>query len=447
MTQRNKNLRDVVDNVFRQSSPATPTQIVQDVLSDESRDGQSSDSVTSLNRSPKDQMAPSKFVAPETSITLPAINVTPIETVQITKQVNDSQSFWSVFSTIVLLLLIGFFIWRFYEPIKNWLVGGTTATTTPVVSNDASSVVAAAPATNAVSPRKNVTFDESKNTIRFVDTSAPPAEDSTMQIITSPMTTNSNGATQMTMQATSVYEIPNPNDSTLKSLELSLDNLAKTSLDLQAQRDAAIDATDQRENRGNMRLNESDQYSLTDRMAPVYDQDASANVKRIYDRDGGNNVVGNGTMAPFVTFAPGEEPFDGMVPDYDEAEHGAQPLLPPPLEAGKPHGIMELINDHCMRTGKAMPQAGTVSGMDIMSKRDTTTFAPMRVADSDGHYLQSQKKQFELQRLNASAIKRIYADKRAASAGQILDRGDTVLGQFAGAQDVDAVQYLNINSL
>ena len=71
----------------------------------------------------------------------------------------------------------------------------------------------------------------------------------------------------------------------------------------------------------------------------------------------------------------------------------------------------------------------------------------MRVADSDGHYLQSQKKQFELARINASAIKKIYADKHAASAGQILDRGDAILTQFAGAQGVDAVQYLNINSL
>ena len=460
MTQRNKNLRNVVDDVFRQSSPATPQKIVQDVLSDESRDS------SSMSTVPKraNALPTAKFIAPETSITLPAINVTPIETDDSKSLPKvESQSFWSVFTTIVLLIALAFLVWNFWSPIKDFIVETFSVTDAPTAAAENTPVVSPSnpttlsptpllpstplptsiPTSTVMEPKKNVTFDESKNTIRYIDTSAAPSE---MQMVQSPVITEADGAKKMTTQATTVFQFT-PKEATLESLQLSLDNLAKTNLDLQAQRDAAVNATNQREQGACMRLSEKQQYSLTDRMAPIVDADARDNAQTIYDRDGGNSVVGNRGLAPFVTFAPGEEPFDGMVPDYDEAEHGNNNNMPPPLQSGKPHGILELINDHCMRTGKPMPKAGDRSALDIMSKKDTGTFMSMRVADSDGHYLQSQKKQFELARINASAIKKIYADKHAASAGQILDRGDAILTQFAGAQGVDAVQYLNINSL
>ena len=481
MTQRNKNLRNVVDGVFRQSSPATPQRIVQDVLSDESRDSRSSESSTTLTPKRTTPLPTTKFIAPETSLTLPAVNVTPIVTDNSIKSVaeTDGKAFWSVFSTVVILIVLAFLAWHFFPAIQAFFVENFTQSDAVVasapptekphnqqapVSNtithsvtvvtppDAPESALAPESSSAPQPteRKNVTFDESKNVVRYIDTSGAPLEDARgeMRIASSPLTTDSDGAKQMTTEATTVFQLPTSKEATLKSLELSLDTLAKTNLDLQAQHDAAINATKQREQGSCMRLNESQQYSLTDRLAPIIDADARDDAQKIYDRDGGNSVVGNRTMAPFVTFAPGEEPFDGMIPDYDETEHGEGGApMPPPLQSGKPHGILELINDHCMRTGKPMPKAGNRSALDIMSKKDTEAFAPMRVADTDGHYLQSQKKQFELARMNASAIKKIYADKRAASAGQILDRGDAILTQFAGAQGNDSVQYLNVNSL
>ena len=124
MTQRNKNLRDMVDGMFRQNSPATPQQIVQEVLSDESRDSGrvGSDSSTSLTpKKPTSPLPAAKFVAPETSLTLPAINVVPITTDEPRPIVEEKQGVWQVIATIVLLIAIAVLLWRFYEPIKSWL--------------------------------------------------------------------------------------------------------------------------------------------------------------------------------------------------------------------------------------------------------------------------------------------------------------------------------------
>jgi hypothetical protein len=233
-------------------------------------------------------------------------------------------------------------------------------------------------------------------------------------------------------------------------LEISLDNLAKTSLELQAERDAAIAASGQERDGLVMRLDERDQFSRTECIAPVPENTAEArnDVQAIYERVGSNNVVGNGTRAPFLTFAPGEEPFDGMVPDYDEKVHGPlKDAQPPPLLAGQPHSIMALVTDHCQRTGKPAPKPADKSNLDIHSKRDTGSLVPLRTADCDGHYLQSQKKQFELARQSSHAVKKIYEAKHLSATGQILDRGSTALSHFAGAKDEDAVQYLNVHSI
>lgn len=460
MSQRKKNLRDVVDNVFRRASPTTPQKVVQEVLSDDSKSSNSQKDFANRNFARRNNALPyANFTNADASITLPAANVTPIESSAYT----EKQSLWYVLTMIALILAAAFCVIYFWSPIRVFV----TELFTEPNEKDVQSTNAADATTNgagAVPIQKNVIFDESKNTVRFVE----PANKTV--VVSSPLTTLTDGSTKKSMQA-SFEMIMNPTlknvtmpkkDSSLTnsasaatdaaaaamaSLELSLDNLAKTNLDLQAQRDAAIQATNQREQGAALRLSETDQYSMTDRLEsiPVDSEETKENVRKIYGNNGGNNVVGNREMAPFVTFAPGEEPFEGMVPDYDEKEHGDQKSMLPPLQPGRPHGILELINDHCMRTGKPMPKAGDRSTMDIMSKKDTGDLAPMRVAEVEGHYLQSQKKQMELARLNSSAIKKIYAHKDAVSAGQILDRGDTLLGQFA--QGDDAVQYLNIHSL
>ena len=466
MSQRNKNLRDVVDNVFRRASPTTPPKIVQEVLSEDSksssrRDNSNENLPTRYNTLPR-----ANFIDPEASITLPAVNVTPIES-ENTNLLPEKKSVWYVLTIIVLLLATAFCVVYFWSPIRRFL---TESFTVADLAKETPNVMSFVP--------KSVKFDESKNTVRYIDTNEAPL--AAVKVFTSSETTKKDETKNISSQQNidsftnsaaikqqeqqerqEQQEQQKRQDSfhmsaanmnpvaTLEKLELSLDNLAKTNLDLQAQRDAAINATNQREQGAALRLSEKDQYSMTDRLEsmPMNSDDTRESLEKIYGAHSGNSVVGNREMAPFVTFAPGQEPFEGMVPDYDEAEHGSQKSMPPPLQAGRPHGILELINDHCMRTGKPMPKAGDRSTMDIMSKRDTGDLAPMRVADVDGHYLQSQKKQLELARLNSQAIKKIYAHKDAVSAGQILDRGDSLLGQFAGAQGDDAVQYLNINSL
>lgn len=302
------------------------------------------------------------------------------------------------------------------------------------------------------SPRKTVRIDESKNTVRLIDPNAPPSDVAPAAAEPPTATVALTAPPVLVAPPVTVSALPEKSGDgettaeMIRKLEVSLDNLAKTSMDLAAQRDVAIAATTQKRDGAALRLDEREQFSRSERIAPMPVDAAAASqtAQEIYNRRGENSVVGNRNVAPFVTFAPGEEPFDGMVPDY-EAPAGEQ--TPPPLRSGEPHSIMELVSDHCLRTGKPQPKAADRSTLDVQSKRDTSPLSALRTADCDGHYLQSQRKQFELQRMNQSAVKKIYDAKHASATGQILDRGTTALSSFAGSRGDDAVQYLNVNAL
>jgi hypothetical protein len=461
-----KNLRDAVDDVFRQTSPPTQAHVVQDVLSSE--ESAPNDSATSL--------APALLLTrqqPEASLSLPAPHVTPVVATPISSAAatRDSNGVWSVVGTILIIVLAALLVWKLYAPFVAWVSGGGSAadlamtaassgtasalgdsgTTAATITSAAlpaadakttpqapTSTLNAAPTTvlqpmsapmapGNVAPKKTVRFDESKNTEQYVD-----------------------GAGQQENAVTSSGDNDSKKD-LLRKLEISLDALEKTSLEMQADRDAAIAASGQKEKGVLLRLDERNQFSRTECIAdvPAETDEARNDVQTIYQRVGSNNVVGNGTRAPFLTFAPGEEPFDGMIPDYDEKVHGPlKAAQPPPLLAGQPHSMMELITDHCTRTGKPAPKPADKSNLDVHSKKDAVgSILPLRTADCDGHYLESQKKQFELQRQNSHAIKKIYEAKHLSATGQILDKGGTTLSQFAGAHDRDAVQYLNVHSV
>lgn len=526
-------LRQAVDTVFRQTSPSTPTRIVQNVLTSEesnSNDNNSTDrepigtSTTdapllpfaepvmrrdesaaplsrSVQQSATDKTLPLQLPTAdkdvEMSFALPLPDVAPIaiDNNTVAQTANDakqksgegaasSQSntmFWTVFLAIIGLVTAAFLLCKF-STICEWIdeqlrpvssaqivgvdiVSGSTAV--PLPPNDAAAVHAVKPSalersTDVAAPAsmirtkalpimpgaKKVQFDESKNTVQFIDDNRTASTPSSKV-----------AAKPATALATMLDDTPNdtPNDSDdggaalLQKLEISLDNLQKTSADLQRKRDEAVALTSQKEQGALLRLDERNQFSRSECLATLPMEETQRSAQAIYDKYGGNSVVGNRNQAPFLTFAPGEEPIDGMVPDYDERVHGdgdgTMPSQPPPLKAGQPHSIMALVSDHCMRTGKPMPKTAEQSTLDVRCKQDASSHAPMKTADYDGHYLQSQKKQFELLRMNRGAIKKIYEAKHASATGQILDRGGTALSSFAGAQGDDAVQFLNVNSL
>lgn len=485
-----KNIRNAVDGVFRQNTLPTPTKIIQDVLSSSEESGNDTVNTTAEEETTAEVAAtkPSMLTRPEMS--LPPPDVAPIATDAVqSAPSSSSSSFWVVFFVIAMLISVALLLYYNVDAVRNWFDSNvqyekTTAQVTPAlikmmkaatmeqtapekpitlttakpiftsqaalqtmtgIEATKTTEIGAAKAPTAQTaveqPKKTVRIDESRNTIQIIDTTEPPHPASATT--TAEIASAVNATHAVVLPPIVISNNSTNTDEMIRKLEQSLDNLAQTSMDMQAQRDAAIAATDQKKQAALLRLDERDQFSRDEQIATVEIDNVATNAKNIYNKNGGNNVVGNRLQAPFVTFAPGEEPFEGMIPDYEEPAQNA----PPPLRSGQPHSMFELINDHCIRTGKPLPKAADQSTLDVMSKRDTATLAPMRAADCDGHYLDSQKKQFELQRLNQTAIKKIYSAKHASATGQILDRGQTTLSSFAAARDDDAVQYLNVNSL
>jgi len=286
-------------------------------------------------------------------------------------------------------------------------------------------------------PKKKVRIDEGRNTVRLI-----PARNEEISYTALPdVTKTRDQLEQQRKEAETMEEL-------LRVMEMSASR--QTDLEMKSEREEAIRASAQHQRGSRLRLDEREKYSREEMIAdaPIDEQQTRDCARSIYDAHGGNSVVGNAQQAPFVTFAPGEEPFDGMIPDYDEQAHGnGSSDVVEPLKAGESHSIIALVSNHCSRTGKPQPKPADVSVLDITKRSDTSTHAAMRAAEYDGHYLQSQRKQCELQRKNASAIKNIYAAKHASTTGQILDRGETALTSFAQASDPDAVQFLNINAL
>lgn len=463
MNKRDNNLRNAVDNVFRQTSPPTPPRVVQEVLSSTEDSDNTSVSSTTVPQVPAPRQtgtAASMLTRPETSLTLPAPDVTPIIVDSIISKQPTGINVWNIILVLAFLVAIGLLLYYNITPIRNWVDGSfatkpvtapqqnnTTVRVQPIVLPNTVQVKQVPQPGQDV--KKTVRFDETKNTIQMIDTNAPPKQiTASMAAQIASVTDGSNTFMTPPFVSTTVPTATTANDSNeiMQQLARSLDHLAKTSMDLQAQRDTAISNTSQKQDGSLLRLDERAQFSKSEQLAnaPINQEEMTNAVQSIYDRSGGNSVVGNRLKAPFVTFAPGEEPFDGMIPDYDEANSAD---MPPTLKSGEQHSMMELISDHCMRTGKPQPKPADKSTLDVMSRKDTSSLAPMRAADCDGHYLQSQKKQFELQRLNQSAAKKIYDAKHASATGQILDRGQTTLTSFAASRDDDAAQYLNVNSL
>jgi len=497
--EKQTNLRAAVDTVFRQTSPPTPTRVVRNALtSDDSADmtvgvgKTSTEALPFMVARPKMQReesiangrtwsnndklsdaavsevaAAGDSSAGETQLETPAIAAISVNTgdsAQPKTRVSNNRDFWTVLFVLLAVVAISLALW--HANVLNWIqslfVGKSkpqsVASRPAAQKAEAPSIAKVAP---SVAPTKTIYGAERRQLAKAIERSK------NLPMPAKPVVTKTtNKRVRFNESQNTVKEIPSnlqnqsmsdssdnniagaSEQNTLSKLEVSLDKLQKTTADLERARNAALSATNQQSKGNVMRLDERQQFSQSECVATLPIEDARHSAETIYDKYGGNSVVGNRNKAPFVTFAPGEEPVEGMIPDYDESVHSeAADKQPAPLKSGEAHSIMELVSDHCLRNGKPMPKAAEKSTLDVHSKKDAATHAGLHTADYDGHYLQSQKKQFELFRMNRDAVKGIYDAKDASATGHILDRGSSALSSFAGAQDDDAVQFLNVNSL